>query len=192
MERALQVLYLQKNVTTWIFDKDTIRRAQALSHGYFTPDREFALARVDLIICATGNKSIRFDKNRELCDFYKLKNNCFIASVTSADDEFSFGDMRNIHTSIDASVGINTITWDDDRCFHLLNNGNAVNFLHNNTLGPYIYIVACELVTCLNYLLTRPRDKRFFNAVIELTTEDRQMIAKSWIDVFLEKRSDDE
>jgi adenosylhomocysteinase len=177
-----------KNVDVWIFDKDPIRKAQALSHGYHTPDRNDALKIADIVVGATGNHSMVYVKDGNDCDFKKLKENCFVASVTSSDDEFVLGTMASDYIASSDGNGLLTFRRSDNNfIFHLLNNGNAVNFTHNNALGPYIYMVGCELLACVSEIRNeKARTKGEVDnlKIYELKHEFRQEIAKKWIDVF--------
>lgn len=178
-----------RDVTVWIFDTDPIRRAQALSHGYFTPSKSYALPRVDLVISATGSKSLTFNAGKENCDFSVLKPNCFVASVTSADDEFLLGDMSKRLKSRDNN-GLETFKREDGSTFYLLHKGNAVNFAHNNTLGPYIYIVASELIYCLIRLLHFQEGAGVTSQIIQLQDTERRDVAERWLRAFLEGGQD--
>ena len=165
-----------RNITVWIYDQDPIKRAQALSHGFHTPEREMAIRNADLIIGASGNKSLRPN------DFVALKSYCFVASVTSADDEFDLGEIRKIMAYRDTKRGVE-VFYNDKKVFHLINEGNAINFLYNNVLGTYIYLVACEIIECImktiiNHMEIR-RDK-----ISTLTVPERQAVANEWLKEF--------
>ncbi|MDK3075968.1 hypothetical protein QO034_23265, partial [Sedimentitalea sp. JM2-8] len=64
--------------------------------------------------------------------------------------------------------------------FYLLNQGNAINFAHNNVLGSFIYLVACELTLCIAKI---SRDKTDFrnDRISTLNTSTRQEIANKWL-----------
>lgn len=174
-----------KNVRVWVHDNDEIRRAQALSHGFFSPERNDALEQADLVISATGNKALRFDSVPEACDFRRIKGGCFVASVTSADDEFELDGIDRYVERRDLGNGLLTYKWiADGKLLHMLNGGDAVNFAHTNTLGPYIYLVACEILACLIHLLDSPRRARAHEQIFELLEQDRQKIARAWREAF--------
>jgi len=169
-----------RNVSVWVHDRDPVRAAQAFSHGFQVPDRAFALERADVIIGASGNKSL----NEE--DFTNLKDGAFVCSVTSADDEFDFGEIRkklsHYDTGNKSEVFINST-----KSFYLLNKGNAINFSHNNVLGSFIYLVACELTFCISKIASEPgsyRDDR----ITTLNTRTRQEIASKWLMEFNDVR----
>jgi len=165
-----------RNISVWVYDQDPVRRAQALSQGFLTPERDAAIAKADLIFGATGNKSLRE------ADFLGLNAYAFVASVTSADDEFEFGALREkllSHESHDVETFFN-----EGRIFHLINKGNAVNFTWNNqTLGPYIYLVACEIAASVIKLI-RERDTLGLEQIHTLSTDERRQIASQWHETF--------
>jgi adenosylhomocysteinase len=166
-----------RNITVYVHDKDPIRRAQALSHGYSSPDREVALANADLVIGASGNKSLRFN------DFKALKDNCFVASVTSGDDEFEIDELREEYRSRDNKNGVE-IYYLHEKSFFLMNQGNAVNFAYSNILGPYIYLVACEIIHCMNKLIDGDNSSAHLDKINTLNTPERQLIADVWMKYF--------
>jgi adenosylhomocysteinase len=165
-----------RNIAVWVYDHDPIRRAQALAHGFMTPERDPAIASADLIFGATGNKSLKES------DFLRLKKYCFIASVTSADDEFDFGNLRQTLSNRFAD-GLEIFHNDDDRVFYVMNKGNAVNFAHNAVLGPYIYLVACELLACAMKLIAQSGTLSS-DGIHTLLETERAVVASKWHTAF--------
>jgi adenosylhomocysteinase len=177
-----------KNVTVWVYDTDPIRRAQALSHGYYTPEIEEALKQADLVVSATGQKSLRYSGNFDKSDFAMLKDGCFLASVTSADDEFDFQSIRTDLSPHDNKSNIEIFERPDGKIFYLLAKGNAVNFTHNNALGPYIYMVSCEIISCIRKLIKQDYSIDGNDVIQELNVDERREVAKHWMSAFLEGR----
>jgi adenosylhomocysteinase len=165
-----------RNVTVWVFDRDPIRCAQALAHGFHVPDRNFGISHANLIIGATGNKSLSEE------DFGRLRPYSFVCSVTSADDEFDFGNLRNTLPNRKASNGTE-IYYNGNKLFHLLNEGNAINFVHGAVLGMYIYLVACEIIECVLKII-RIKDDFRKDRIMTLTTTERQSVANRWVQEF--------
>ncbi|MEV7217569.1 hypothetical protein AB0O31_31305 [Kitasatospora cineracea] len=64
--------------------------------------------------------------------------------------------------------------------FYLLNNGNAVNFLHGASVGPFIYLVQAEILAGVRLLARRDLDA----AVREVPGDDRAAIAATWLDYY--------
>ena len=77
-----------KNANVQIFDIDNNIQKLAYKRGFNTISRKQLLQTSDIIICATGNKSIA-EK-----DINTLKKGVYISSCTSSDDEFDFAAFR--------------------------------------------------------------------------------------------------
>lgn len=166
-----------RNVTVWVHDEDPIKCAQALAHGFSIPERETGIANADLIIGATGNRSLVEE------DFYNLKHLCFVCSVTSADDEFDFGNLRDVLNVQSTMRDGEIFHIDEGRYFYLLNEGNAVNFLHGAVLGPYIYLVACELIACA-IKLVKDEGQCELEGIAEICSAERRNLALTWLSEF--------
>jgi len=164
-----------RNINVCVYDKDPIIQAQALAHGFKTQPRLEAISQADLIIGATGNKSL------QRTDFKLLKHCSFVASVTSSDDEFDFGDLVKSMPNNNSCHGVH-VFHNDDRMFQLIHNGNAINFLHKGVLGPYYYLVACELIKCMLKLMEIGGFKS--DGIETLTLTDRRSIADNWLTSF--------
>lgn len=164
-----------RNISVCIHDHDPIRKAQALAHGYSTPNREEAISSVDLIVGASGNCSLALD------DFENLKDNCFVASVTSGDDEFEMDKIKSEYRCRDNKNSL-SIYYCKNKTFFMMNDGNAVNFTYSNVLGPYIYLVACEILFCVNKLL----EGNVINTekINSLNTLERRKVADVWVRCF--------
>lgn len=81
-----------------------------------------------LVICATGNKVL----DNSL--YPHIPKGCYVATVTSADDELVEPDPEH-YDSIPHAANINITKYinkkQEDNYFYLLNNGEAVNFVDN-------------------------------------------------------------
>lgn len=132
----------------------------------------------DVVFCATGSQAIDILKLRD------LKRGAFLASVTSSDDEF---DLR----FIDSEYSKDKITKDITRYskrghhFHLLNDGNAVNFLYSAAVDKYIYLVQGELISSIIALYehrnSKNKDRRLIN-----NDESKQIaVADAWLNYIL-------
>lgn len=64
--------------------------------------------------------------------------------------------------------------------FYLLNNGNAVNFLHGASVGPFIFLVQAEILAGMR-MLTRGD---LGPGMHEVDAADRATIADTWLDYF--------
>jgi adenosylhomocysteinase len=64
--------------------------------------------------------------------------------------------------------------------FYLMNNGNAVNFLHGASVGPFIFLVQAEILAAVN-ILTRDN---YEPGMHEVPESDRAAIAAIWLSYF--------
>jgi adenosylhomocysteinase len=108
-----------------------------------------------------------------------LKKGAFLASVTSSDDEF---DLRFLDGEYDHEMVTDHITKYTKRGhnFHLLNQGNAINFLYSAAVDKYIYLVQAELMLSA-VKLANTSDKKL-SGVIEINSDDNHNhIAEMWL-----------
>jgi adenosylhomocysteinase len=129
--------------------------------------------RADLVVCATGNVSLRSE------DFSSLRNGAYVVSVTSSDDELELHGLRDRYDqcSLGPHVARYSTTY---QYFYLVNNGNAVNFLHGAVVGPFIFLVQAEILAAVS-LLAQGRGKM---GLCEVGNEERAFIAQTWLDHF--------
>ena len=159
-----------KNINTKVVEIDPIRAIEARSRGFDLILKEEALQTSDVIFCATGNQSLNNH------DFNRVKNGAFIFSVTSSDDELDL-------SRADSNFSINRVTEHISRYerlgqyFHLANGGNAINFIHNAEVGPYIYLVQGEVVAAIDYLC----EHTLSHKINELPTQQRRELATRWL-----------
>ncbi|PID31889.1 hypothetical protein CR970_03365 [Candidatus Saccharibacteria bacterium] len=70
---------------------------------------------------------------------------------------------------------------DLNKFFYLVNEGNAVNFVHGTTVGNYISLVHAEIIVAA-YGLSQKIYSKGINGVED---EKLEVIAQNWIDVFI-------
>lgn len=159
-----------KNINTKVVEIDPIRAIEARSRGFDLIQKDEALQTSDVVFCATGNQSLNNH------DFNRVKNGAFIFSVTSSDDELDL-------SRADSNFRINQVTEHISRYerlgqyFHLANGGNAINFIHNAEVGPYIYLVQGEVVAAIDYLSAHSLSAE----IMELPLELRRDLAARWL-----------
>ncbi|SCD70000.1 adenosylhomocysteinase [Streptomyces sp. PpalLS-921] len=61
--------------------------------------------------------------------------------------------------------------------FYLLNGGEAVNFIHGASVGPFIFLVQAEILAGAALLARGGLDP----AMYEVPTADREAIAATWL-----------
>jgi len=160
-----------------VFDPNAIQSIQARAHGFEIQARKKLLQKSDIIFCASGNKSICAH------DIKLLRAGSVLVSCTSKDDEFGFevqdtpsdGDTENekIRSKIIRS---------DSNEILLLGGGNAINFIYGNNVGPYIFLVMAEMISCLSSVISNSAwcDDR----ISRLPTSELQQIGDVWLKQF--------
>jgi adenosylhomocysteinase len=163
-----------KGVQVTVFDIDPVRRTQALAQGFTVArDREAALAGAGLVLCATGSVALHGE------DFGTLRNGAYIATVTSSEDELDIAGLPDVYTRTNVGDHI-TRYQTTGSYFYLLNGGNAVNFLHGASVGPFIFLVQAEILAAMR-MLTRGNLEAGMH---ETDPTDRAAIAATWLGYF--------
>ncbi|MFJ6760213.1 adenosylhomocysteinase [Streptomyces sp. NPDC091273] len=163
-----------KGVQVTVFDIDPVRRTQALSQGFTVArDRESALTGAGLVLCATGSISLRGE------DFAHLRNGTYVATVTSSEDELELRSLPDVYTR--TTVGEHVTRYQTTgHYFYLANGGNAVNFIHGASVGPFIFLVQAEILAAIR-MLTRGD---LAPGIHEVPAVDRAAIAATWLNYF--------
>ncbi|WP_275559542.1 adenosylhomocysteinase [Streptomyces sp. 5-6(2022)] len=163
-----------KGIHVTVYDVSPVRRAQALSQGFgVARDRDHALTQAGLVLCATGSLSLRGE------DFPQLRNGAYVATVTSSEDELELDGLPDSYTRSAAGDGV-TRYLATGHYFYLLNNGNAVNFLHGASVGPFIFLVQAEILAALRMLARGDLTP----GMHEVPSEDRAAIAATWLNYY--------
>ncbi|WP_412745383.1 NAD(P)-binding domain-containing protein [Krasilnikovia sp. MM14-A1004] len=163
-----------KSVRVTVYDEDPVRMTQAMSQGFrIARSRSDALAGAGVVMCATGNLALRHD------DFSHLRNGAHIATVTSSEDELEIGGLASLYRR--SPVGEHITRYSTTgHYFYVLNNGNAVNFLHGASVGPFIFLVQAEILAAVANLAAQPSEPGYY----EVPDADRCFIAQTWLTYF--------
>jgi adenosylhomocysteinase len=143
--------YSIRNVMIYDINSDVAREAASTPYNFSTindRDRIKFLSECDMIFCATGNKSLVKD------DFKHLRDNVFISSCTSADDEFdlSWLDKHSKEYESKNTSEIRTFVLANGNRIQLLRRGNSTNFAFNAVNGPGIYAVQAAMIISASHL----------------------------------------
>lgn len=172
--KSIAAMLHAKCVTVTVYDSDPVRRAQAMSHGYRTAHTlAGALSGAGVVVCATGNLSLRAE------DFGRISNGAYVASVTSSDDELELDALAEMYQREQVEQHITKYSR-TGHFFYILADGNAVNFLHGASVGPFIYLVQAEILAALALLSSGDHE----SGIHEVTGETRQVIASTWLNYF--------
>ena len=170
----------QKRGKVSIYDQDNIRLVHAVSGGFNVSDRTGIISGNDVVCLATGNISLSGK------DYTKFKNGCWLFSVTSSDDALdkewlkkNYKEERISQYATKHSRG--------NHYFYLLNEGNAINFIHGTTVGDFILLVHAELLVAAHSLMTN----NVKEGVHEIDRETRDKICQIWLSLFKMKENKD-
>jgi len=170
---------LMRGVKPWVYDKDPIRRISASNRMCLIPSREEILTSSDVIFCATGNASLKSS------DFEKLKPGCVICSVTSSDDELDLSGLHQFECETLPSSQLVKKYSSFGNYFYLVNDGNAVNFVHKAALGSYIHLVRAEMMYVLTLLANDNLSPGIYNIEEKLLNERiRNPVAEKWLEIY--------
>lgn len=171
--KSIAKAVLRSGSRPFVCDLDPVRLIEASNDGCIVLSKAELLAQSDVVFCATGRKSI------STSELLPLKDTAFIASVTSADDEFDFADLDTQYQFEDIAPSIRRY-YRLDKSFHLLEKGNAVNFAHKAVVGDYIHLVKGEMIACMNELVqgTPPL------GLSALGKEKKHEVARLWLKAF--------
>ncbi|MER8071979.1 NAD(P)-binding domain-containing protein [Streptomyces sp. NPDC094034] len=163
-----------KGVQVTVYDVDPVRQTHALSQGFIVArDRDAALHGAGLVLCATGAVSLRCE------DFSSLRNGAYVATVTSSEDEVDLAALPRVYQRSPQGDHVTRYST-TGHYFYLLNGGNAVNFLHGASVGPFIFLVQAEILAGIQ-LLTRGD---LGPGLHEVGADDRATIAATWLSYF--------
>lgn len=163
-----------RHVRVVVIDTDPVRQAQAIALGYGrAATLTDALQAADLVFCATGNRALNAG------NLLHLRDGAYVATVTSRDDELDLAGAGPLLHREDVAAGVVRYRHAEGH-FHLLNDGNAVNFLHSSAIGPSIHLVKAEIIAALAHLMSEPHDPGLY----EVSSQVRASIAAAWMDAF--------
>lgn len=161
-----------KGAKVSVFDKKHTTLLLALSRGYDIKAKNKLLDDSEIIFCSSGNLSIKGE------EFRYLKNNVFVVSVTSSDDELDLIWLKNNYYKQKISTHIDLYEKNGHNIY-LLNDGNAVNFIHGAVIGDFILLVQMEIIDSIIYV--NKNIKELKNGVQEGFSDIEERIADLWL-----------
>ncbi len=163
----------QRGIRPYICEINPMRAVQASCDGAIVVSIHRLLRNSDVVFCATGSRAINILKFRD------LKRGAFLASVTSSDDEFDlrFIDSEYVNEKITSDI---TKYSKLGHHFHIINDGNAINFLYSAAVDQYIYLVQGELVASIVSLFQDKNKKPRIKSILTNPIEVQYHIADNW------------
>lgn len=174
--RSIAYMLRNRGSNVRVYDRDPLKMVLAESHGFQTnSNKRLLLSNSQIVFCATGSEALSGT------DYYSLRPGAFVSSVTSADDELDLAFLRQHFRSKEVGEHVSLLR-SGKSFFHLLSNGNAVNFLHGASVGPHIALVQAELLAASALLSRGPGNA--VNGLSELDGQARKLIANEWLKIF--------
>lgn len=171
--RGIAEYLQQRGIKPLVSELRATRSVQASCDGAILTTTDELIRKSDVVFCATGANALDIVKLRN------VKHGAYIASATSSDDEFNLDFVDNEYNKRVTSPHIIKYA-KRGHSFHLLNEGNAINFLFAAAVDKYIQLVQGELVFSLSKLASSgiSSDSR----IITNSEDDHEYIAQQWLD----------
>jgi adenosylhomocysteinase len=166
------------NCDVCVYDSNPIKKVIAYSEGYKIMDKVDALKTVDIIFGATGNNAIMGDETT------LIKKGTTLISCSSKEAEFDMNYIRENYIVKEVSPNFE-IYYNDNHYFNMLAYGAPVNFIDGAVIGPILTLVQAEIIYALKKLIKSKGD----NKIIEISEDDRKMLADIWLEHFNAKDS---
>ncbi|MGE3920041.1 MAG: NAD(P)-dependent oxidoreductase [Gammaproteobacteria bacterium] len=173
--RSIATHLRQKGISVIIHDNDPVKMMEAKSEGYEVSDKEKILNKASMIFCATGNRSFTLQELKRI-----KKNEVFIASCTSADDEFDLHGMTDKQ-----QIKLDSYTrcsFSPDSTIYLLAHGNAINFHYKAIVGEYIRAVQAGMILAAFTLLDRKAE--LVGKISKILPWQEELISQIWLKVY--------
>jgi adenosylhomocysteinase len=133
-------------------------------------DKLSVIQNSEILFLATGNLSLKND------EFKYLKTGAFVISVTSSDDEIDLSWLENNYNKKIVSKYI--IKYNKKKHhFFIINNGNAVNFIHGAVIDDFILLVQKEMIDSI----VKFSKTTMSNEVHKGFNDTKLRIADSWL-----------
>jgi len=180
--RSIAQLLRAHGVQVAIYDVDPVPLTEAHAHGFAVhSELSSALDGAGIVMCATGNLALRHQ------DFQHVQPGAYVASVTSSDDELELRPLKERYERNRVAQDIvryrrRFASRASGHYFFVLNNGEAVNFLHGAVVGPAIYLVQAEVLLAVARLLQRTYLET--SHIVQLADTDRAIVAQIWLEHF--------
>ncbi len=146
----------------YVYDSDPINVMLARIDGFNIADKIFAIAQADIIIGATGQRSL------QISDVDYLKNNALLASASSKQVEFPMDELKQCMTY--ESKYLNSYK-NKNGTFHVAYNGFPINFIDDSAFGEVFDIVMSSLLLAVDNLLESKPLPRVYDLELRLQQE---------------------
>lgn len=168
---------LQRGVKPNVYDKNEIKLIEALNRMCNIETKEEIIKNSDVIFLATGNHCLNIN------DFRRIKNGCFIFSVTSSDDEIDDTYLQSEYTITEVTKHV--FKYENEyNFFYLIEKGNAVNFIHDAVMGEFLSLVKSEMLVAANMYVNNIDKFDDISGILETNKETKMLISKYWLKAY--------
>lgn len=172
--RGIAEYLQQRGVRPRVSENNALRSVQASCDGSIICNTDDLIEKSDVIFCATGSRALDIVKLRD------LRKGAFLASATSSEDEFDLTTLTDEYDKQDIGHDITRYAKRGHN-FHLLNDGNAVNFLFAGAVDKYIGLIQGELIYSVSKLV-REQGGPYTDDIQLNTLDEQEDIARLWLD----------
>lgn len=155
----------------YVYDSDPVNTMLAKVDGFNITDRISAIAQADIIIGATGQRSL------QMSDVDYLKNNVLLASASSKQVEFPMDELAA--QVVHESKYLNSYK-NKNGTFHIAYNGFPINFIDDSAFGEIFDIVMSSLLVATDNLL----GSNLLPRVYDLETRLQQEIVRKYFELY--------
>ena len=164
-----------KQAIVSVNDIDPVKITHAYSQGFIPMNRDALFRGSDIVCLATGNHGMTRD------DFKILRSGAYLFTVTSSDDEIDTNFIKENYRRSQISDVVAKYSRGRNS-FYLINEGNAVNFIHGTTVSSFILLVQSEIIAGMMALSQKSILATEHNYLI--ANDFRKKIASHWLDIF--------
>lgn len=160
-----------------IYDVKPNCRINALSEGFYIPNRKTALQNADIIYGATGTCSIT-EK-----DFAKLKNGVTLISCGSKDTEFDVAVLKKDYTKTNVFEDLDCYR-KKEKSIYLAAAGTPINFIDGAIIGPVLALTQAEIILAIKDVISLHHSGKV--GIFETNKETKNLLATKWLEYFLD------
>jgi adenosylhomocysteinase len=173
--RGLAQALARRNCHVDVNDSNPIKLTEAISEGFYIPEKTESLKNADIIFGTTGKTSISEEEYRY------IKNGAILVSCSSKDVEFDLPFLR-ANYEIKEIFPNYTKYNNENKNFYLLAKGYPINFIDGSALGPSLALSQSEIILAIKNIceLNRQGKKGMFT----LDSKEKRMLAKIWLKHF--------
>lgn len=157
-----------------ILEIDSIRALRAYAMGFPVLMSRDEISEFDLIISATGSRTIY------LKDMSGLKDGVMLVSGSSQDIEFDVRGLEKVAKKCDLYGPEIAVYQLKGKKIVVISRGTPINFRQKSVPAEIIDIMFAEIITAVVNLLKKEKVKP---GLMEVSEKERQVIARQWLQV---------